>query len=368
MKLRHRTIGFVVLVTAGVLSAGWIGCAGHEPNEATAKELPTADVRVEVIKARRDAGVFHAVGRVKNSRESTIASKVMGKVSAVRVAAGEVVKEGQLLIAIGDHDVSGQVGQAKGALAQAEAARVIAKQMLDRIETLRKTNSVTQAQYDKAVFDHESALGAVEQARGALRTAQSYLQETRVVAPFSGRVIDTLIEEGEMASPGYPLVRIEGDGDLEFEATVTAQDINTMKVGQVVTVELDAGRNDPRSIPGKIYEIVPAMDRVTHSNTVRVHLDETEGLRSGMFGRASFSRMTGSCPGVLVDEDRLVRTGQLTGVFIVGGDDRVRLRLVREGRHSDGKVEVLSGLTAGDRLIMSDITGLKDGQPAKVVK
>ena len=364
--MRLRTVGFAVLWMAGTV--GLAGCGGHERQGGGAQELPTAEVRVEPIKARRDTGVFHAVGRTKNTRETTIASKVMGKVSAVRVQAGELVKEGQLLISIDDHDVSGQVGQAKGALAQAEAARVIAKQMLDRIETLKDSNSVTQAQYDKAVFDHERARGAVEQARGALMSAQSYLQATRVVAPFSGRVVDTLIEEGEMASPGYPLVRIEGDGDLEFEATVTAQDINAMTVGQPVTVELDAGRNDPRKIPGKIYEIVPAMDRVTHSNTVRIHLDATEGLRSGMFGRASFARTSGSCPGVLVGEDRLVRTGQLTGVFVVGGGDRVRLRLVREGRHNGGKVEVLSGLTAGDRLIVSETADLKDGQPAKVVK
>jgi RND family efflux transporter MFP subunit len=305
---------------------------------------------------------------VKNTRESTIASKVMGKVAAVRVEAGEFVKEGQLLISIGDQDVSGQVEQAKGALAQAEAARLIAKQMLDRIETLKQSNSVTQAQHDKAVFDYQSAVGAVEQARGALTTAQSYLQETRVVAPFSGRIIDTLIEEGEMASPGYPLVRIEGDGELEFEATVTAQDIHAMAVGQPVTVELDAGRANARTIRGTVHEIVPAMDRVTHSNTVRVRLDATEGLRSGMFGRVTIARASGSCPGVLVDESRVVRTGQLVGVFVVGGDDRVRLRLVRQGRQHDGKVEVLSGLTSGDRLIVSSTTELHDGQPAKVVQ
>lgn len=379
MRNRHRrsetdrgaakagAVGLVIIAATAALALG-TGCSGEVHAEASAHELPTAAVRVETLEARRDAGQFHAVGRVKNTRESTIASKIMGKVSKVHVQAGETVKEGQLLISIGDHDVAGQVEQAEGALAQAEAAKIIAKQMLDRVETLKKSNSATDAQYDKAVFDFRSASGAVEQARGAVRTARSYLQETRVLAPFSGRVIDTLIEQGEMASPGYPLVRIEGDGDLEFEATVTAQDIHALKVGQLVTVALDAGLREPREIPGKIHEIVPAMDRVTHSNTVRVRLDQTEGLRSGMFGRANFARTKGSCPGVLVDEDRIVRMGQLTGVFVVGDDNRVRLRLVREGRHHDSKVEVLSGLSAGDRLIISETVALQDGQPAEVVK
>lgn len=368
MNMRLRNVVFLASLTAGTAFAGSAGCSEHDGQEAAAKELPTAEVRVVTIEARSDTGVIHAVGRVKNTQETTVASKVMGKVSAVRVKAGEVVKEGQLLISIDDHDVGGQLGQAKGALAQAEAARVIAKQMLDRMVTLKASNSISSAEYDKAVFDYELARGAVEQARGALMSAQSYLQATRVVAPFSGRIVDTMIEEGEMASPGYPLLRIEGDGDLEFEATVTAQDIGAMAVGQPVTVELDAERNEPRKVSGRIHEIVPAMDRVTHSNTVRIRLEATEGLRSGMFGRASFARATGTCPGVLVNESRIVHNGQLSGVFVVGGDDRVRLRLVREGRHIGAKVEVLSGLAAGDRLIVSETADLKDGQPAKVVK
>ncbi len=368
MQFKNQQTHLAVVMIVGLLTFGLSSCAKHDSGEVVFQELPSVDVKVETIEARRDTGVFQAVGRVKNMRESTIASKVMGKVAAIRVKAGERVDKGHLLIAIDDRDVRGQMEQAKGALAQAEAARVIAKQMLDRFETLKKSDSASQAKYDKAVFDFQSALGAVAQAKGALKTAQSYLKETRVVAPFKGRIIDTLIEEGEMASPGYPLVRMEGDGELEFEATVTAQEIGALAVGQPVTVELDSGRNDTRELSGTIYEIVPAMDRVTHSNTVRIRLVEMKGLRSGMFGRASFARQSGSCPGVLIPEDRLVRQGQLTGVFVVGADDRLRLRLVREGRHLNGQVEVLSGLANGDRLVASAIEGLVDGQPAKVVQ
>jgi len=367
MNSHLHGLGALLWAAAGIASAGLAGCGGDDHQEAEAGQRPPVQVRVETIQARNEAGIYRAVGRVKNARESTIASKVMGKVRAVRVKAGDLVKEGELLISIGDNDVGGQVGQSKGALAQAEAARVIARQSLDRMEALKATDSVTSAQYDMAVFDYHRALGAVEQARGALRSAQSFLQETRVIAPFSGRIIDTLIEEGEMASPGSPLVRIEGKGDLEFEASVTAHDITAMKVGQAVTVELDTAPGNPRAIAGDIHEIVPAMDRVTHSNTVRVRLGRTEGLLSGTFGRVLFFRENGRGPGVLVDRDRLVRTGQLTGVFVVGGDERIRLRLVREGLHYNGKVEVLSGLSVGDRLVVSPTSALEDGQPARVV-
>ncbi len=353
---------------AGVLAVAMFGCTDHAPKKALSKPLPTAEVQTETVESRRDAGSFQAVGRIKSVKESMLAGKVMGKVQRIHVTAGEKVKNGQLLITIDNSDATSRVTQAKGALAQAEAAKTIARQMLDRFETLKEKDSASQAKYDKAMFDYSSALGAVEQARGALSTARAYLKETRVVAPFAGQVIDTLIEEGEMAAPGVPLLRIEGDGELEFEATVTAQDISALRVGQSVTVELEVGRGEKREIPGTIYEIVPAMDRVTHSNTVRVRVKETDGLRSGMFGRATFARVAGSCPGVVIDEDRLVRMGQLSAVFVVDTDDRIRLRLVREGRISNGKVEIVSGLSDGDRLVVSAIDTLKDGQPAKVVQ
>ena len=359
-----RKTGWLV---AGVLVASMFGCADHAPPKASPKILPTAEVSVEPIESRRDAGSFQAVGRIKSVRESMLAGKVMGKVFRVHVAAGDVVKKGQHLITIDNSDARSRVTQAKGALAQAEAAKVIARQMLDRFETLKEKDSASQAKYDKAVFDYQSALGAVKQANGALSTAQAYLKETRVIAPFDGRIIDTLIEEGEMAAPGVPLLRMEGDGELEFEATVTAQDIAALRVGQSVVVELEVGRGGKREIPGVIHEIVPAMDRVTHSNTVRVRIQEHEELRSGMFGRVTFARMAGSCPGVVIAEDRLVRTGQLSAVFVVDADEHVRLRLVREGRRSGGKVEIVSGLGDGDRLVVSAVADLKDGQPAKVV-
>ncbi len=364
---RKVVISILSLIAVSLFVSLFVGCSGHEASSRQELQLPTAEVQVETIESRRDMGKFQAVGRVKSERESTLASKVMGKVLTIHVAAGDKVKKDALLVTIDNSDARSRVVQAKGALAQAEAAKTIAKQMLDRFETLKQKDSASEAKYDKAQFDYRSALGAVEQARGALSTARAYLKETKVLAPFDGRVIDTLIEEGEMASPGYPLVRMEGDGELEFEATVTAQDISALAVGQAVTVNVEVGRGEKRDIPGVIHEIVPAMDRVTHSNTVRVRISETKDLRSGMFGRATFSRVMGSCPGVVIDEDRLVRNGQLSAVYVVDATDHIRLRLVREGRVNSGRVEIVSGLANGDRLVVSEISVLQDGQPAKVV-
>jgi RND family efflux transporter MFP subunit len=359
---------FVILISVLlVFTLAGAACAKDEVEKGV-KDYPVAKVSVQTLEPRVDNSHFFAIGRVKNVRESTIASKVMGKVTSVKVTAGKKVKKGQILMQIDDRDARGRVAQARGALTQAKAAKLMAKQMLDRWKELKRTDSASQAKFDQAVFDYNSAKGAVEQAKGAYETANSYLKETTVVAPFSGTIIDTMIEHGEMASPGYPLLRMEGKHELEFEATVNGQDINLLSVGQDAKVILDISKNEQKEIGGNISEIVPSSDRVTHSNLVRIKLDDESSIRSGMFGRAKFTRDASSCPGLMIDEDLIIRHGQLSAAYILDSTNTIRLRLIKIGRKSGNQVELLSGIGMGDQLIVSDNTKLHDGQKAEVVQ
>ncbi len=366
MKINNwATILIGLFLTSVMIFA--IGCS-HE-REAEAMTLPMAEVRVTALLADSGSGFYETVGRVKNVRESILASKVMGSVTALKVKAGDRVKRGTLLLSIDAKDVAGQVQQAGGALAQAQAALSIAKSNFERFKELKTTGSASQAEYDKALFDYQTAQGAVKQANGALATAGSYLKEARVTAPFDGIVVDTMIDQGEMVAPGRPLIRMEGESkgesELEFETTVNERDVDHLKIGEAVVVVIDA--LDHQSVKGSISEIVPLSDG-THSNTVRVKLEAAEKLRSGMFGRARFALPEGTLGVLTVSEDRIVRHGQLSAVYVVDATDTIRLRLIREGRMLGDRVEVLGGPSASDRLVVSDIEGLKDTQPAKVVQ
>ncbi len=362
--MKHSTlfsiVGLIILLGLGA-------CSQAEKTEE-AKRLPLAEVSVQTIEAQDNTSFFTAVGRVKNVRESIIAGKTMGKVSSVKVKSGDRVSKDQVLIRIDSKGIQGQVSQAKGALAQAKAAKVIAKQMLDRYEELKQTESASQTKYDKATYDYDSAVGAVGQAQGALTTAKSYLKETVIKAPFDGVVVDTMIEVGEMASPGVPLLRMEGESDLEFEATVNGQDIGLIAMDQEVIVELDAANGGLKNLSGHVSEIVPSLDRVTHSNLVRIKLEDDSAVRSGTFGRARFFKRPGSCPGILIPKERIIRHGQLSAVYILDPDQIVRLRLIRAGNIVQDQIEVLSGLEAGDQYISSDLSALIDGQPGKAVQ
>ncbi|MCZ7586227.1 MAG: efflux RND transporter periplasmic adaptor subunit [Deltaproteobacteria bacterium] len=355
----------VVLVFTLLLAA--TACSSDEP-PATSAAKPVADVRVKVLSADGEGATFTTVGRVKDVRESVLAGKVMGMVNEVRVKAGDAVKKGQLLMRIDDRDVLGGVEQARGALAQAEAALSIAETNFKRFDELRKKGSASPAEFDKARFEYESARGAVKTARGAVATAGSLAAEARVTAPFDGQVVDTMIEQGEMVSPGRPLLKIEGASELEFETTVDERDVGALAVGQEVDVSLDVSRDERTGVRGAVSEIVPASDTGTHTTIVRIRLDGGADLRSGTFGRARFPRSGEGTVSLTVPEDRIVRHGQLSAVFVVDEADTVRLRLVREGRTMGGDVEILAGLRDGARLVVSDISSLIDGQPARVTE
>jgi RND family efflux transporter MFP subunit len=325
-------------------------------------------VDVRIVKSSTNGGALQAIGRVKNVRESTITARAMGKIVSVPVKSGDSVKAGQLLAKIEDGDAQGRVGQARGALAQAEAAKVIAKQNLERFEKLRESDSASVAKYQKAVFDYQSAVGAVEQGSGALRTAESYLRETTVVAPFDGRVVDTQVEVGETAAPGKPIARMEGGNDMEFEATVGAAEIGSLATGQPATVIVDGPAGEPIELAGTVTEIVPAQDVMTHTSAVRIGLTKETRTRSGMFGRARFAVGVKSCPSVFVPASLVQRHGQLSALFVVDASDTLRLRLVTEGAVRGDDVEILSGLTDGERLVVSDVKTLHDGQHAELAQ
>lgn len=356
------------IVLTAVAAAALSACGAHEAEPKAKKQLPTAEVEVATLSEQEDAGYIVTIGRVKNVRESMVAAKVMGRVLRIEVKAGDAVREGQRLMRIDASDALARLNQARGALTQAQAAKTIASQMLDRFKALKTKNAASKAKYDQAVFDYNRADGAVTQAQGAVSQARSYLRESSVTAPFAGRVVDTMIEQGEMANPGMPLLRIESDASLEFETQVNSQDVFQLKLGEKVQVQLDAERDDKKSIEGTISEIVPSADMMTHSNVVRVDLGQEAWIRSGMFGRAFFPRTQSTSGALLVDEALIVSRGQLHGVYIVDGSEHLRLRLVRPGRNIGGKVEVLAGLSKGDRLVTSDHSALIDGQPATVKK
>lgn len=163
-------------------------------------------------------------------------------------------------------------------------------------------------------------------------------------------------EVGIVAAPGVALVTLEEER-YRLEAAVPESAIGRIRIGQGAAVQIDAL---DRERDGVVVEVVPAADPATRTVLVKVELPAAPRLRSGLCGRARFA--VGERTVLTVPRAALVERGQLQGVFVVDPARRARLRLVKTGRALGERVEILSGLGDGERVVVEGLPGLADGR------
>lgn len=361
MKTTRRTL--TVLLSATVLTVA-AGCGRHDAEQSPASFEP---VRVTVVGVERaTAGqAIEVRGIVRPARVADVSSRAMGPVVAVHVAAGAAVTKGQKLLEIQPETTEGQLAQASGALSQAQAARALAERNYRRFEALHAEGAASDLELDMVRMEFDRAQGAVEQAEGAVQAATSVAGDSIVRAPFSGRVVDTLVEVGDLAAPGRPLVRVESTGGQQIWLTVREADIRRLKVGQTLGVTIDA-RSDLGTLDGAVEEIVPSADTATHTFTVKVGLPST-ALPTGLSGRA---RITGDLTDrLVVPVSAIHRRGGLELAVVRSDDGTARTRAVTTGRTVDSeRIEVLSGLDEGEQVVLDLAGPVADGTPLEVTR
>jgi len=216
--------------------------------------------------------------------------------------------------------------------------KALARQEIDQIETQKK---VAGANY--------------EQAKAGLEEVRVWQDFTRITAPAAGVVTDKRVDPGSMAIPGTPLFTIESDGGFHLEVAVDETLSGKLQVGTNAAVTIDTlGLNTT----GKIVEIVPAVDPATRTFIVKIALSD-KGLKSGLFARVRLPR--GEREALLVPKGAIVERGQLTGLYAVDPQGLVTYRLVRTGKAYEGGIEILSGLSAGERIITAGLEKAIDG-------
>lgn len=234
------------------------------------------------------------------------------------------------------------VSQAQAAVAQAQSALAQAKASALQVDVSRKGVEVSHAQ--------------VKQADAALRSASVGLSYAKVVASFDGRVVQRLVDPGSMASPGIPLLAIEG-GEYRLEAVVPEKLIASIRLGDTSSIVLDALPG--KTLTGRVVEIVPQGDAVSHGFVVKYALGPGSGVKSGMFGKARIR--SGAVARTLIPASATWEREGLHYVFTVNEEGLARLRIVTLGEPFGDRVEVLSGLNAGDRIVAAPVDKVADG-------
>lgn len=359
MKTTPRFL--IVVLSAGALTVA-AGC-GHDDAERSPASFEPVPVTVVGVERATAGQAIDVRGIVQPARVANVSSRAMGPVVAVHVTAGSAVDKGQELLEIQPEAAEGQLAQTEGALAQAKAAHALAERNYGRFEALHAEGAASDLELDMARMEFDRALGAVEQAEGAVEAAASVAGESVVRAPFSGRVVETLVELGDLAAPGRPLVRVESTEGQQIWLTVREADIGRVKLGQSLGVTIDA-RPDVGVIDGTVDETAPSADPATHTFTVKVGLPGTT-LPTGLSGRA---RIAGDLTDrLVVPASAIHRRGGLELAVVRSEDGTARTRAVTTGRTlDDDRIEVLSGLDEGDKIVI-DVPGpLADGTPLEV--
>lgn len=350
------------------LSLSLAGC-GSPPPEPTASQSPAVRAAVATAERVELEDRVELTGTLVAARTSTVSARVMATITGVHVDAGQAVRRGDLLLEIDPSASDGQVEQAKGALAQARARVPLAERNAERFRALHAENAASQLEVDAAEADLEQAKGAVEQAKGALAAAESLAGDTRVTAPFAGRVVRRWVEVGDLAAPGRPLVEIETDAAQRLAVAVPEHlwTRAALELGDPVPVRLDA-RPDLGELAGTVAEIVPAADAGSHAFRVEILLSpspEQASLPTGAAGRALFT--AGHRTAITAPKSAVVRHGGLELVVLRSAEGTTETRTVTTGRALDGdRLEVLSGLAGDEELLVGLGAVPPAGSPVEV--
>jgi RND family efflux transporter MFP subunit len=358
-RLKRPASGIATLAAA-VLSLAFVGCSSERQEASVAPETVT-NVSVMTAQAAHIPDVVEAVGTLRAAETSQLAAQMMGNIVELRAREGDHVQRGQVLAVIDD-------AQPRAALDRATAADLAAQQEITasesdftlveatfkRYQTLYDRKSVSPQEFDeiKARYQatqarREIARAGQAQAKAALQQARTVLGYTRIVAPFDGLVTERKADVGTLASPGMTIFTIEDLRRYRLEAAVNETDLQYVRQGQQASVLIDALGD--RELKGKVIEIVPAADPASRTFLVKVELPSDPALRSGLFGRAQFTR--GERTAVLIPRGAIVERGQLQGVYVLDLNRIAGLRYITVGKPSAQQVEVLAGLQAGEMLI-----------------
>jgi RND family efflux transporter MFP subunit len=358
MKARR----FFSLVTLAVAALALTAC-GHDEPELVKADLQPLNVEVAEVERITEAKPIDVRGVVQPARQAAVSSRVIGPVVKLNVHAGRNVARNQVLLEIQPEAAAGQVGQARGALAQAEASLALAERNYKRFEALHADNAASELELDMARMQYEQAKGAVEQAEGAVRAASTVADEPAVRAPFAARVVETLVEVGDLAVPGRPLVRIESLEGQQMWLSVREGDIGRVSIGDPIEVRLDA-LPELGTVAGEIREIVPSADPATHTFIIKVGLGQID-VPSGFSGRATISG--DSTDRLAVPAEAVHRRGGLELVIVRAADGGARTRAVTTGSAIDShRVEILSGVDAGESVVVNAPGPVADGTPLEL--
>ncbi len=298
-------------------------------------------------------------GVVEAVRQTVVAAQVPGAVVQLDVKVGDRVKAGQLLLRIDARAADQNAVASEAQVQAARAALEMASKDFARQQQLFSKNYISKAAFERAESAYKSAQAQANSQlaqAGAARTQSNFYV---VRAPFAGVVSDLPVSLGDMAMPGRALLTLYDPAALRVTAALPQSAVSAMTPGQLPRIELPGLKPAPGSdnsiTPAKV-QILPTVDASTHTVQLRAELPgDLAGAVPGMFARVWLPLGTGSASQgtapVSVPRRAVVRRAEMTGLYVLDPSGKPVLRQVRLGRAEGERIEILSGLNAGEPVV-----------------
>jgi len=320
--------------------------AGYGATKRLAGDSPWDEVKL--IRLPREES---AVGTIRPVYEAVVASKILARVEEVRVKAGQDVKQGDVLVVLDKADLQSKIEQAQATEKSARAKYEQAVLEQGRAARLRARESITQSELDLANTALATAKADLDRLQRAVEETHILEDYATVRAPISGRVVDKKVNVGDTVSQGQPLLSMYDPSQMQLVATVRETLALRLKAGQELTAQIDTFGYTCRAT---ISEIVPEAQAESRSFQVKVTGPCPPNIYSGMFGRIFIPLEEEEV--LVVPADAVRKVGQLDEVDIVK-DGVLHRRAVQLGRRLNLGREVLSGLSAGEHVLLHERAG-----------
>jgi len=366
LKPGHRKpllIGAAVIAALALLVVATR--SGKPAADADAGPSPSLSVNVEVPLSMRMSQRISANGNIEAWQEAVIGANVSGLIlSDVKVNVGDVVKKGQVLATFSSQTVAAELEQSRARAAEAEASALEAEANAERARKVADSGALSEQQLTQYLTAAQTARARAKAQLAAERAQAVRLADTRIVAPDDGVISSRTATVGAVP-PGNELFRLIRQGRLEWRAEVPAPQLALLKPGMPARIDAGSGI----TIPGTLRMVAPSVDPKTRNGIVYVDLPASGpgagSARAGMFAAGEFE--IGQSDGLTLPQSAVMVRDGYSFVFVVGADSKVVQTKVTLGRRVDERVEILTGISADSRVVVSGGGFLTDGDLVRVV-
>ena len=370
-RVTRRSMITVAVVAVIVFAVSTAALRGRQnAADAAANTSSTAPVAeflqddLYIVEPRSLDRVLPLTGSLAPLTEATVKAKVAGELIAVTVREGESVKQGQMLAKIDLTEVAARVAAREADMAAAKAQLVWAEKNRAQQKALLDKAFISQSAFDNIQSNHDVAAAKLRASEAELVMARKSLGDAVLVAPFSGIVSLRHVQPGERVALDAKVVSIVDLSRLQLEASVPPAAIGQVRVGQAMSFRVEGFGE--RDFDGRIERINPAATAGSRSISVYAVIDNREGLlRGGMFAQGALT--LSSIAGALAVPASAVRE-EIGQTFVYAIEDGlVKKKNVKVGApDAAGRVQVLEGLVAGDRIVRANLGSLREGLSARL--